>query len=187
MLQALAHFRPLVNGDSGFIPRSYDRTMELLEAGPGEEALRYLRAVGVTHIVSRQDHALPLLARFEEERVYGVPPGEPARTAVPGRTVAVLWASDGPRVDLGGPERVARVAFEISDEPWLARPRLRVSLDGERWTELEGRASLADAVLALTRDPRRGLGEVCFEPVAARFLALDPRLPARPGLLWVAR
>jgi hypothetical protein len=46
MLDGLAHRRPLVNGDSGFIPRPYDRAMELLEHGPDAEAQRFLRAVG---------------------------------------------------------------------------------------------------------------------------------------------
>ena len=33
MLDGLAHGRPLVNGDSGFIPRPFDRAMELFEPG----------------------------------------------------------------------------------------------------------------------------------------------------------
>ena len=33
MLDGLAHRRPLVNGDSGFIPRPFDRALELLEHG----------------------------------------------------------------------------------------------------------------------------------------------------------
>src|SRR5260221_2747846 len=53
MLDGLAHFRPLVNGDSGFLPRPYDRAMELLEHGPSEEALRFLRAVDVRHEIGR--------------------------------------------------------------------------------------------------------------------------------------
>ena len=41
-----------MNGDSGFIPRPFDRAMELLEHGLDEEALRFLRAVGVRHVVA---------------------------------------------------------------------------------------------------------------------------------------
>ena len=52
MLDGLAHGRPLVNGDSGFIPRPFDRAMELLERGVGDEGLRFLRAVGVRHVVA---------------------------------------------------------------------------------------------------------------------------------------
>src|SRR5262249_4882940 len=33
MLDGLVHGRPLVNGDSGFIPRPFDRAMELFEHG----------------------------------------------------------------------------------------------------------------------------------------------------------
>ena len=39
MLDGVAHFRPLLNGDSGFLPRPYDRAMELLRAAPGRGGL----------------------------------------------------------------------------------------------------------------------------------------------------
>ena len=51
MLDGLAHGRPLVNGDSGFIPRAFDRAMELFEHGLDDESLRFLRAVDVRHAV----------------------------------------------------------------------------------------------------------------------------------------
>ena len=53
MLDGIAHFRPLVNGDSGFLPRPYNRAMELLEGPLTEEGLRFLRAVGVRHVLTR--------------------------------------------------------------------------------------------------------------------------------------
>ena len=52
MLDGLAHGRPLVNGDSGFIPRPFDRAMELFERGVDEDGARFLRAVGVRHVVA---------------------------------------------------------------------------------------------------------------------------------------
>ena len=52
MLDGLAHMRPLVNGELGFIPRPFDRAMELLEHGLDDESLRFLRAVGVRHVTT---------------------------------------------------------------------------------------------------------------------------------------
>ena len=81
---------------------------------------------------------------------------------------------------------IGRVAFELSDAPWIARPAVEVSLDGVTWAPVEARASLADATLSLYRDPLRGRGEVRFTPQPVRLLRLDPRLPARPGVFDVA-
>ena len=53
------------------------------------------------------------------------------------------------------------------------------------WERVEASSSLADATLALYRDPRHGRGEVRFAPRAARFLRLDPGLPARAGALEI--
>ena len=35
------------------------------------------------------------------------------------------------------------------------------------------------------RDPRHGRGAVRFAPTTARYLRLDPRLPARPAALGI--
>jgi hypothetical protein len=188
MLQGIAHFRPLVNGDSGFIPRAYDRVMELLDAPLTEDALRFLRATGVTHVVTRDERALPLLERFGEEHVWGVPPGDAARSTQPGdQAAAVLWGVDGVWLDLGAPRQLGAIQFEVSTGPWIPRPRVDVSSDGTRWQAVDAAASLADAVLSLTRDPRHARGELRFAPLTARYLRLDPALPARPGLLWLVQ
>jgi hypothetical protein len=183
MLDGVAHFRPLVNGDSGFVPRPYTRTMELLQEPLGEDALRLLRAVGVSDVVARTDQELPLAVRFGEDRIYGVPPGEAAVVVGPGQAAPTLWSVDGVTLDLGESRPVERVVFEASDADWVARPRLAVSVDKQAWTEVEATASLADATLSLMRDPRHGRGEVRFAPQTARYFRLDPRLPARPGTL----
>jgi len=185
MLQGIAHFRPLINGDSGFIPRPYDRLRELLDAGPSEEGLQLLRAVGVRHIVSRVEHPLPLAARFGEERVYDVPPGDRARPVAPGRPVPALWTSEGILLDLGSPREVQRIVFEASDAPWVRRPELRVSLDAATWTELRAWSPLGDAVLSLMLDPRGAKAEMRFPRTKLRYVRLDRRLPARAGVLWV--
>jgi hypothetical protein len=186
MLQATAHDRPLLNGDSGFVPRYYDRVLELLDGPTTGEGLRLLRGAGVTHVVARDERPLPLLARYGEERIYGVPAGDAAAPAVAGRVVPAIWGRRGAELDLGAPVAIERVAFELSSAPWVERPRVQLSSDAASWEDAEATASLADAALSLARDPRHGLGELRFPARTARYVRLDPRLPARPGLLWVA-
>jgi PA14 domain-containing protein len=183
MLDGVAHFRPLVNGDSGFVPRPYARAQELLEAAPlTDEARRFLRAVGVRHVVSRAEEALPEVARFGADRVYELDAAEPGAAfadASRPEPCPTAWGADGILLDLGQPRVVEGVAFEVSDAPWLALPRVAASMDGRAWTDVAATASLADATLALYRDPRHGEGSVRFAPVTARFVRLDPGLPAR--------
>jgi hypothetical protein len=185
MLDGVAHFRPLVNGDSGFMPRPYTRAMELLEPPPGEEAARFLRAVGVRHVVTRADTPWPEVARFGEERIVEVPAGEAARVVAGGAPYPTVWTRDAIVVDTGISSVLAGVTFEASEAPWIAEPRVEISADGVSWAPLAATASLADATLSLTRDPPHGRGAVRFPPTAGRYLRLDPRLPARPGALHV--
>lgn len=184
MLDATAHFRPLVNGDSGFIPRPYTRAMELLEEGVSAEGLRFLRAVDVTRVISAQPAAaLRELERSDGRVLLAVSEGPLAEVPEAAPARPTRWTAGGALIDLGGVETVSRVTFETSEAPWVAAPRLEVSRDGRHWRAVAASASLADATLALYRDPRRGCGELRFGPVEARFLRLDPRLPARPGAL----
>jgi hypothetical protein len=186
MLAGVVHFRPMVNGDSGFMPRSYSRAMELLQPPLGAEALRYLRAVDVRDVVSRAEQALPLVATLGDERVYGVPAGDsaraPRRAALTGPTA---WGPDGIVVDTGASRALHRVTFEVGDQDWIAAPWVDVSADGVTWERVTAAASLADAVVSLGEDPPHGLGEVRFAPRTARWLRVDPRVPARPPLVWV--
>jgi hypothetical protein len=186
MLDGVAHFRPLVNGDSGFVPVPYTRAMELLDGPLTADALLFLRAVGVRHVVAREETPLPLAARFGEERVYEVPPGDSASVVLRGRACPARATAEGLVVDLGHAEAVSRLAFEMTEAPWLAAPRVAFSNDGLAWADAAGSASLADATLSLMRDPRHGLGEVRLPPGSGRFIRLDPRLPARPGTLWAS-
>jgi hypothetical protein len=188
MLDGLAHGRPLVNGDSGFIPRPFDRAMELLEHGLDEESLRFLRAVDVRHVVGPRPEAgvpagLREVADFERERVLELSPGAVASAVRPGDAVATLWSSAGVVLTLAEPRRIGRVAFELSDAEWRARPTVEASLDGLAWETVEATASLADATLSLYRDPRHARGEIRFAPRELRVLRVDARLPARGGVL----
>lgn len=184
MLDGVAHFRPLVNGDSGFVPRPYTRVMELLEGPVSDEGLRLLRAIGVRHVVTRSGEDLPLVVRLGEDRIYEITAGEAARGVSPGAPHPSVWGTEGTTLDLGQPSGVSRVAFVASDAPWIARPRVSLSLDGSHWKDTAARASLADHTLSLMQDPQGGLGEVTFPRETARYVRLDSRLPARPGLLW---
>jgi hypothetical protein len=192
MLDGLAHGRPLVNGDSGFIPRPFDRAMELLADGLSPEGLRLLRAVDVRHVVAplatregfqpgdRWPEGTREVARLEAERVGEVMPGPRARAVEAGEPVPTRWTAQGLVATLPEARPVGRVAFVLSDAEWVENPLVETSADGLAWTPVEATASLADATLSLYRSPTGGRGEVRFAPVTARFLRLDPRVPARP-------
>jgi hypothetical protein len=185
MLDGVAHWRPLLNGDSGFMPRPYTREMELLTAPAGEDALRLLRAVDVRHVVARAPLGLPLAVQAGEDRIYEVPPGEAARVPAGGEAVPTLWGDDGVVADLGSVRPVQAVLFEVSDAPWVVAPTVAISAGGGHWQTVPARASLADATLGLLKDPRHALAEVVFPAVSARQVRLPPEIPARPGLLRV--
>jgi hypothetical protein len=198
MLDSLAHGRPVVNGDSGFIPRPFDRALELFAYGLSEEGLRFLRAVGVRYVVAPPGarrgfvpgaswpEGTREVVRFAGERVAEVGDGDAARLVPAGEPVATRFAADGLTIVLPEPRRIGRVAFVMSDAEWVTSPRVEVSADGFAWEPVATiHASLADATLSLYRDPTHGRGEVRFAPRTARFLRLDPRLPVRPGALEV--
>jgi hypothetical protein len=186
MLDGLAHLRPLVNGNGAFLPRPFDRALEMLGGGSlDEEALRFLRAISVRHVVAGHTLALPERAAFGEERVYEVTDGPAAAIVTPGEPAATLWAGSEAVVDLGRPRRVSGVVFELDDREWRARPRVESSGDGVEWQPLAAQASLADATFSLYRDPRHARGALTFAPLETRFLRLDPELPARRGTLEV--
>ena len=51
MLYATRSFKPMLNGYSGFTPRSYRRHVEAMQTFPDRASIAYLHAVGVTHVV----------------------------------------------------------------------------------------------------------------------------------------
>jgi hypothetical protein len=187
MLDGIAHFRPLVNGDSGFVPRPYRWAIELFSGRLDEEGLRLLRAFDVRHVVTERDCDLPLAARFDRVRVYEVSPGDEARVILPGAPLFSRVTTQGTIVDLKSDREIDRLAFALENDPWIAAPRLACSLDGESWREVNACASLADATLSLYRDPRQGYGEIRFSPMRARYLRIDPLLPVRDGRFFESR
>lgn len=76
VLASTRHWRPLVNGYSGFVPDSYVRHNEQFRTFPDEAALDALRGLGVTHVVVHRDEmgdrlgaieASPALSRLARE------------------------------------------------------------------------------------------------------------------------
>ncbi len=51
MLDSTLHWKPILNGYSGFVPASYVRHWEALKDFPSPRALAYLKLAGVTHVV----------------------------------------------------------------------------------------------------------------------------------------
>jgi hypothetical protein len=70
MLHATRHWRPLVNGYSGFTPDSYGAHYDALMSFPDDSAIAYLRALGVTHVAV---HANWFVEQFGEERLARIP------------------------------------------------------------------------------------------------------------------
>jgi hypothetical protein len=184
MLDGLVHLRPLVNGGGAFVPRPYDRALDMFGGRTlDEEGLRFLRAVDVTHVVSGADLDLPVAASFDGETVYAVPPGPRATVVEAGEAVTTRWTTRHAIVDFGEERLVNGVVFTVGDGAWPERVTVEASVDGESWEEVEAIASLADATLSLYENPRQGRGAVRFAPREARLVRIARSLPMRPGTL----
>jgi hypothetical protein len=66
MYHSVYHWKPLLNGYSGFFPPGYLVLLHELRDLPGDPALRYLVAQGATHIVVHRD----LMADAEFDRLH---------------------------------------------------------------------------------------------------------------------
>jgi hypothetical protein len=51
MVNATRHWRPMLNGYSGFRPPSYEKSYEAMSAFPSDRSLIMLHELGVTHVV----------------------------------------------------------------------------------------------------------------------------------------
>lgn len=65
MYYSTRHWKPLVNGYSGFAPPSYGELLEKLRAFPGDEAIAYLRDRGVTYLLAHSPFYLR--GNFDED------------------------------------------------------------------------------------------------------------------------
>ena len=64
MLASTRHFKPLLNGYSGFLPQSYRRNAVALQNFPDAGSLAVLRATGVSHVVVHTDDMPDLEAQL---------------------------------------------------------------------------------------------------------------------------
>lgn len=78
MLHSTRHWRPIVNGYSGFTPDSYGAHADALRDFPDPAALAYLRGLGVTHIAV---HANWFEEVHGEDRLHRIP-GTPGLTTL---------------------------------------------------------------------------------------------------------
>ena len=66
MLNSTAHWKPMLNGYSGFQPFSYHRNFEVLERFPDERSVKRLRDQGVTHVfVHVEEYGAPIVSLLD--------------------------------------------------------------------------------------------------------------------------
>jgi hypothetical protein len=70
VLASTVHWRPLMNGYSGYIPESYERYSEAFGSFPGDPGIQAMKDAGVTHVMVhfaafRTDHQ-PVLESLEK-------------------------------------------------------------------------------------------------------------------------
>jgi hypothetical protein len=70
MAASTLHWRPILNGYSGFVPASYVQHFERLRTFPSAEALAYLEETGVTH-VALEGGQFPEHPALEEVAIEG--------------------------------------------------------------------------------------------------------------------
>jgi hypothetical protein len=51
MVNSTAHWRPMLNGYSGFRPPSYERSYASVREFPADHSLTALHSLGVTHVI----------------------------------------------------------------------------------------------------------------------------------------
>ena len=66
MLNSTKHFRPMLNGYSGFRPDSYDATYDAIKDFPSDASLIALHERGVTHIVLHKSQMTPAIFQAVE-------------------------------------------------------------------------------------------------------------------------
>jgi hypothetical protein len=66
VLASTRHFRPLLNGYSGFVPASYAEHAARLAHFPDEESRRFLHTAGVTHVVVHESADVDLARRAQQ-------------------------------------------------------------------------------------------------------------------------
>jgi hypothetical protein len=73
LLNSTAHWRPIVNGYSGLVPRDYPAHWEALREFPEASAVAYLRSLGVTHVAINRQALADLHGEERLQRVLHSP------------------------------------------------------------------------------------------------------------------
>jgi hypothetical protein len=90
MYYSTTHWKPLINGYSGFYPKNYVIALETLRNFPDEKSLTFLEAKGVTHLVlhreiwfgdrdydetvdALRDHGVPLVVQTADVTMFSLP------------------------------------------------------------------------------------------------------------------
>ena len=73
MLHSTVHWRPMLNGYSGFRPASYFRHFDALKDFPEPSAIGYLRRLRVTHVVVHENLFVEVHGAAAFERIAGTP------------------------------------------------------------------------------------------------------------------
>jgi hypothetical protein len=72
MLNSTRHWRPMLNGFSGFGPASYGETYTIVQSFPDAASLIALRARGVTHVVVHEEQVSGMFGRDRFNAIAGV-------------------------------------------------------------------------------------------------------------------
>ncbi len=197
LLNSTAHWKPMLNGYSGFVPESYLRQYDALRAFPAPSAIDALRQFGVTHIfvhlgsygeedraVIRESPGLTLTASEGDIALYAVAGALPGGGAAADRLLDDDRPLEVVRVD-DEIEHVRVVADERRARPGAGRGHgvgHRAAADGAVDREVERPASGRRGILRLPAQPQRahfaeeGLGLHVAVPRPGAELVPDDRL-----------
>ena len=185
MLDGIAHWRPLVNGDSGLRAAPYTRAMELLD-GPLDDEAPALPARGRRDArrQPRVPSTLPEIGVYGPDRVYSIDARPARREAVAASARAdALATAEGPVVDLGAPTAVDRVVFGWATGPGSTRRACARRTTAARGTRCRPPPAWRTRRLSLYRTRGAGRGAVRFPTVTARYSWLDPPAAGAAGAL----
>jgi hypothetical protein len=73
LLNSTVHWKPIVNGYSGFVPREYQARWEAVQALPDPGAVAHLRALGVTHVAVHPEAFAGLYGEGRLQRILRSP------------------------------------------------------------------------------------------------------------------
>ena len=88
MVNSTAHFRPMLNGYSGFRPASYDQSYAMVQTFPDDVSLSALHARGVTHVVV---HRKAFIASYGPERFDAIAKVHTLQVVAADDNIYIYW------------------------------------------------------------------------------------------------